>query len=357
MAADQVNRKRAAALMLFALLLEENESVPKKRNRKIYMRDWISRREEKGAFHQLVKELELEDPLAYRNFFRVTKSQFYFLVDKVSPLITKRDPPPPLNHLRPPIKPDERLAVTLRYLATGESFHSLEYNFRISRQTISSIVTETCDALYATLASDYFRTPNKKEEWEDIASKFAAKWNFPNGIGAIDGKRILIQQPANSGSHFYDYKGHNSIILLAVFGPDYECLWASVGSNGRSSDAAIWQNADIKVSLQSADNPLQLPSPRPLPGREKTVPYVLTGDDAFPLTRYLMKPYPHSGLSVEQRIFNYRLSRMRRISENGFGLLANRFRVFRNCILLPTQTVRSLVLAALVLHNFLRYLF
>lgn len=118
--------------------------------------------------------------------------------------------------------------------------------------------------------------------------------------------------------------GHNSVVLLAVFGPDYECLWANVGANGRASDASIWKSCDIKLALSSEANSLNLPSPKPLPGRSQKVPFVLTGDDAFSLTTFLMKPFPQTGLTNEQRIFNYRLSRMRRISENGFGILANR---------------------------------
>ena len=61
-----------------------------------------------------------------------------------------------------------------------------------------------------------------------------------------------------------------------------------------------------------------------------------------------------SRLSEEQRILNYRLSRMRRISENGFGIMANRWRVFRAPIQLPPDTVNLLVLVALILHNYLR---
>lgn len=109
-----------------------------------------------------------------------------------------------------------------------------------------------------------------------------------------------------------------------MFGPNYECLWANVGANGRASDATIWNSSDIKLLLNSETNPLNLPSPKPLPGRSRKVPFVLTGDDAFSLTSFLMKPFPQSGLTNEQRIFNYRLSRMRRISENGFGILARR---------------------------------
>ena len=84
------------------------------------------------------------------------------------------------------------------------------------------------------------------------------------------------------------------------------------------------------------------------------VPYVLTGDDAFGLTDYLLKPYPQSKVIVEERIFNYRLSRMRRISENGFGILISRWRIFCTPMLLEPGKVKEIVLAALTLHNLLR---
>ncbi len=200
------------------------------------------------------------------------------------------------------------MAVTLRFLATGKSFHLLEYSFRISRQCISKIIYETCATLFKTLTPEYLKTPSSHEEWEDIARGFYTRWNFPNGVGAIDGKRILI-------------KGNNSIVLLATIGPDYKFTWASV------------PNADMRKALSSVSNPLNLPPPKALPSRSMAVPHLLTGDDAFTLTSYMMK----SGLSNEQRIFNYQLSRMRCISENGFGLLANRWRLFRNAIQLPPE--------------------
>ena len=66
-----------------------------------------------------------------------------------------------------------------------------------------------------------------------------------------------------------------------------------------------------------------------------------------------MKPYPQTGLTAEQRVFNYRLSRMRRISENAFGLIVNRWRVFRAPINLNPGKVTKITLAALTLHNYL----
>ena len=101
-------------------------------------------------------------------------------------------------------------------------------------------------------------------------------------------------------------------------------------------------------------NTLNVPTAEILPDSTKRLPFVVVGDDAFPLKNYLMKPYPHQGLSREKRIFNYRLSRARRIVEDAFRILANRYRVFMTTIHLSPDTIESLVLASCVLHNYLR---
>ena len=88
--------KRAVSV-LFLSLQEEDAESNHKRNRKVSLRDWMSRREERGIYHQLIKELELRDSVAYKEFFRMMKQQFCFLVGKVLPLIQKKEQPPPIN--------------------------------------------------------------------------------------------------------------------------------------------------------------------------------------------------------------------------------------------------------------------
>lgn len=127
-----------------------------------------------------------------------------------------------------------------------------------------------------------------------------------------------------------------------------------MGANGRASESGVRQRTDLKILLSSEANPLNLPDPRPIPGRVMPVPYVLTGDNAFALTDYLLKPYPQSKMTVVERIFNYRLSQIRRIWENGFRLLVSRWRLFCTPILLELGKVKQIVLAALTLHNLLR---
>ena len=139
---------------------------------------------------------------------------------------------------------------------------------------------------------------------------------------------------------------------MGMIGPEYEFLFADVGMNSRISDGGNWFQIPLKLALESGS--LNLPDPTPLPGRSASVPYVCTGDDAFPLSSFLMKPYPQKGLTKEKRVFNYRLSRMRRISENGFGILANRWRVFRRPFPFEPEKVKFIVLATITLHNWLQ---
>ena len=62
-------------MLCLSMLLEEDEESNRKCNRKVYMRDWISRREERGIYHQLIKELEVGDRVTYKEFFRMMKQQ------------------------------------------------------------------------------------------------------------------------------------------------------------------------------------------------------------------------------------------------------------------------------------------
>ena len=101
---------------------------------------------------------------------------------------------------------------------------------------------------------------------------------------------------------------------------------------------------------------LGIPEPKVLPGRTKPVPYVFVTDDAFALSNNIMKPYTGKkpGWSSPERIFNYRLSRARRIIENVFGVLSSKFRVLLKTIALHADKVESVVLSCIYLHNFLR---
>ncbi|WAR20584.1 hypothetical protein MAR_002422 [Mya arenaria] len=80
----------------------------------------------------------------------------------------------------------------------------------------------------------------------------------------------------------------------------------------------------------------------------------MVGDDAFPLRQYMLKPYPHRHLARDERIFNYRCSRARRVVENAFGILANRFISLLTTLGMRPSTVTKTVMACMTLHNLMR---
>ena len=149
---------------------------------------------------------------------------FDYLVERLYPYLVKED-----TVMRESIKPAEQCCIFLRYFASGESYRSLEYQFRVSRRSISRIIPRVAKAIIDELQHQYLKTSNRLI----ISEKFYQRWNFPNMIGAVDGKQIVLEQPNKSGSHYRNYKGTGSILLMAVVGPEYQFLFADVGMNGR----------------------------------------------------------------------------------------------------------------------------
>jgi len=67
------------------------------------------------GYHALLPELRVADKKSYRNFLRMSDNDLALLLQKVSPIISRSD-----TKFRRAISPSEKLAVTLRFLATGE---------------------------------------------------------------------------------------------------------------------------------------------------------------------------------------------------------------------------------------------
>lgn len=87
----------------------------------------------------------------FNNFCRMSSEDFEYLLHTIEPSIAKKN-----TRMRKAIPSRERLALTLRFLATGDRFRSLHYLFKVSPQIISEIVPEVCSALIEAL-KDYIK--------------------------------------------------------------------------------------------------------------------------------------------------------------------------------------------------------
>ena len=315
--------------------------------RRFWVRPWIIRRPLLGQYEQLMQELMVEDIPAYKNFVRMEPPMFFELLDRLSPRIQRKD-----TWFRKAIPAGVQLAVTLRHLASGDGYPSLMYGFRVAKGSISELVREVCQAIVDEYAEEVIDVPSTPEAWFVIANQFSTRWNFHHCLGAIDGKHIAIKCPRIGGSMYYNYKKFHSVVLMALVDADYQFRWIDVGANGGASDAQIFKDSELRECIE--DKSIGFPLVDALPNDDKEMEYFIIGDDAFPLRPWLMKPFKRRNLAIGERIFNYRLSRARRVSENAFGILANRFRVLLTTMQQDPKTAELIVTACCCLHNLMR---
>ncbi|KAB0803707.1 hypothetical protein PPYR_00677 [Photinus pyralis] len=314
----------------------------KRKKKRIWVRKFLSKRDKVSHTTTILPELEADD---FRNYLRMDEDTYTHLLSLVSARIQKCD-----TQLRKAITAHERLTATLRFLATGRNYTDLKFTCGISQPSLSIIIPETCEAICSVLLKDVIKFPKTTEEWASVASLYEDRWNFPNCLGSIDGKHVRITPPKNSGAFYRNYKGYDSLVLLAVVDADYKFLMVDFGTNGRVSDGGVIENTKFYKKL--IDGKLNLPNCRRVGNRD--LKYVFVGDEAFALKSNFMKPFNVRELSTEKRIYNYRLSRARRVVENVFGILASRFRIFHTAINLDLNNIEKVVMASCVLHNFLR---
>ncbi|KAL4118911.1 hypothetical protein QTP88_011790 [Uroleucon formosanum] len=186
---------------------------------------------------------------------------------------------------------------------------TISFSYRLGLSTIYQIIIEVCYAIIKIVMPEVMLVPTE-QKWKEIASEFWTCWNFPNCLGAIDGKHVTIQAPPNSGSQYFCYKKTFSIVLLALVDAHYNFIAVDVGS---------------------------------------------FGDEAFPLKTYLLRPYPGKQLDCnEKRLYNYRLCRARRVVENAFGLLSQKFRIYNRRMQAKPENADVIILTTCVLHNFIK---
>nr|CAI5838516.1 unnamed protein product [Callosobruchus analis] len=217
------------------------------------------------------------------------------------------------------------------------SFRALSFSYRISHCAILNKVYETCLAIWQCFCSTHMSLPTI-EEWKNIALDFYNKWNFPNCIGCIDGKHIRIICPKKTGSTFFNYKSYFSIVLQGIADANYKFIAVEVGAYGRQSDGGTFSDSNIYQRLEAKT--LNIPAP-----------YVLLGDDAYPLKTYLLKPYSRQRPGIEERIFNYRLSRARPYVECAFGILVAKWRCLKTELQIAPDKVDIIVKCVCLLHN------
>ena len=204
----------------------------------------------------------------------MSPERFDHLLSLVTPLISKKD-----SKFRKSIPLNERLALTVRLLASGESQNSLPFQFRLGRATVSKIISDCCEAIYQVLPEKHLRSPKSPEEWKTIAQQFEDTWNMH--IGAINGERVQIKCPRNTGSLYHNYKEF-SLVVLAICGANYFFMLFDVGQYRSNNGSGVLIHSNMGGYFENHSN--NIPRPESVEGCDlDPLPYFLVGYGIFPL--------------------------------------------------------------------------
>lgn len=157
---DSVSVAVAAVAIIIGLSTQKQK---RRRKHRYWVRPSLLSRA-KYSSSDMMKDLILDDTtsaeyrsnIGFKNFFQMSTSDFENLLNKIGSKIYKED-----TQLRKAIPASDRLAVTLRFLATRDSYQSLSYTFKISKTVISKSVPNVCNALLDAL-QEYIQVRKKK---------------------------------------------------------------------------------------------------------------------------------------------------------------------------------------------------
>ena len=155
---------------------------------------WIKRKEQ-GIFHNLVQEIRLFDQFTFFKYLLMSATTFDKLLRLIAPQITKIK-----TNFREPLPPAMKLLFSLRFLATGEPPSSLSFGYRLAFSTVCEILGTVPKKIWEIVGPQCVSLPRNKEQWQKVSDDFWKIWNFPNCLGAIDGKHCQVVCPAKSGS-------------------------------------------------------------------------------------------------------------------------------------------------------------
>ena len=278
----------------------------------------------------------------FMEHFRVSRSTFNFLVEKLRPALQKMD-----TNMRPAIEVERRVAMSLHFLASCEEYRVLGSLFGSGTSTCNDIVKEFVQAVNTVLLKEYISFPQTTEDLKRSCSEFESILGFPQCVGAIDGSHIPVNAPSDDSVSYYCYKGYCSSILFAVVDARCRYIYISVGNPGKNNDAYLYTISSIKEILDSSFFDTY---EREMAGEK--VPVCIMGDSAFPLQRHLLKPYPeHCGLDDIEYNFNKVFCGGRRIVENAFGRTKARFRIVYKKMEADIWFCDEIIKACCVLHN------
>ncbi|KAM0862001.1 hypothetical protein ACQ4PT_045532 [Festuca glaucescens] len=270
----------------------------------------------------------------FRRAFRMSRRTFDALCDELSVVVARGD-----NVLHAAIPVQQRVAVCLWHLATGEPFREVSSRFGIRISTCRGIVLQVCAALSTAVLPEAVRWPL---EFPVVASRFQALSGIPGVVGAVCTDHIPIRPPKEHASEYHrpsegNNKASYSVVVQAVVDANGLFMDISIGLPGSLSDAAVLERSVLHANCVAG-----------LLGNGQ---YRLLGGASYPLKDWMLVPYSHKNMTWAQHAFNERVTYAHAVARGAFQRLRARWRYLERRTGHRVPHLLNMIGACCALHN------
>lgn len=231
-----------------------------------------------------------------------------------------------------------------RYLAKGMTLKELSQAFLIGCSTASKIINYTLAALWDCLHPLHLRPP-QPQDMRRLADEYHHRWRFPNCVGAIGGKYIALNRNKKHKTKLYWRRKLNksSLVLNAVADAEFRFLAVDVIVVRGEPDytfGGVFTYLGCNV----------------LPDSNVKLPLVLIGNQAFPLKKNLLRPFPPRATLICERKanFNKRLESARMTIDCAFEIMTEKWEILKRTLEVNVDFAIITVKVACLLNNVIK---
>ncbi|XP_049301958.1 putative nuclease HARBI1 isoform X1 [Bactrocera dorsalis] len=236
------------------------------------------------------------------------------------------------------LNPLQQLLTTLHWLGNGGQYHGIAKMHGVHKSTVCRVIYRVANIVINEFMDVTIRWP-EFEENQNIATQFFNIGGFPQVAGCIDGTMIDTDAPNVNEEQFVNRHGNHAINAMMVCGPNFQIYAVNCNWPGSVHDARVLRNSNLFGRFENGF--------RPFPNA------VILGDSAYPLLNWLIPPLRNNPTSPQEQLFNRAHKKTRRIIENCFGILKEKFPCLNHLRLQPEKAAKIIIMCC-TFHNICR---
>ena len=219
--------------------------------------------------------------ISWKEQFHVSRETFMYICGLVADEIRRQD-----TVFRRALTVEQRVAVSLWRLATGDSFRNCASKFGIGPSTADVTSEKFLKALLGR-AGDFIYFPQTENEIGQARRQFSELTDFPRVIGVLGTERFEVAPTEMNFRHYFDGDQHYSAALQVVVSAEGKFIDVSAGHSACLGHAEIFKSSSLYQRITEGK---VLANYRVSVGTCE-VGLLLVGAQGYSCQRYLMVPY------------------------------------------------------------------